>query len=85
MRWRLESSVVLKCQIGSQLWKTKRLSWLLITIRENIKISAEESLGYYELQKHKPWFSEGCSKLLDQRKRAKFQWLQDQNEINGVL
>jgi NADH:ubiquinone oxidoreductase subunit D len=25
------------------------------TIRENINISAEESLGYYELKKHKPW------------------------------
>ncbi|PNF32154.1 hypothetical protein B7P43_G00700 [Cryptotermes secundus] len=24
------------------------------TIRENIKISAKESLGYYELKKHKP-------------------------------
>jgi hypothetical protein len=31
------------------------------TIRENIKISAEESLGYFELKKHKPWFDEGCS------------------------
>jgi hypothetical protein len=31
------------------------------TIRENIKISAKESLGYYELKKHKPWFDEGCS------------------------
>jgi hypothetical protein len=28
-------------------------------------------------------FDEGCSKLLDQRKQAKFQWLQDPNEING--
>jgi hypothetical protein len=28
------------------------------TIRENIKISAKESLGYYELKKHKPWFDE---------------------------
>jgi hypothetical protein len=27
-------------------------------IRENIKISAKESLGYYELRKHKPWFDE---------------------------
>jgi hypothetical protein len=35
------------------------------TVRENIKISARESLGYYEL-KHKPWFDEGCSKLVDQ-------------------
>jgi hypothetical protein len=30
------------------------------TIRENIKISAKESQGYYELKKHKPWFNEGC-------------------------
>jgi hypothetical protein len=29
------------------------------TIRENIKISAKESLDYYELKKHKPWFDEG--------------------------
>jgi hypothetical protein len=25
-------------------------------IRENIKLSAKESLGYYELKQHKPWF-----------------------------
>jgi hypothetical protein len=53
------------------------------TIRENIKISVEESLGYYEPKKHKPRFDEGCSKLLDQKKQAKLQWLQDQNEIIG--
>jgi hypothetical protein len=41
------------------------------TIRENINISAKESLGYFELKNHKPWFDEGCSKLLDQRKQAK--------------
>jgi uncharacterized protein YaaR (DUF327 family) len=52
-------------------------------IRENIKISAKESLGYYELRKHKPWFHEACSKLVDQRKRAKLQWLPDPIEING--
>jgi hypothetical protein len=38
------------------------------TITENIKISAKESLGYYKLKKHEPWFDEGCSKLLDNRK-----------------
>jgi hypothetical protein len=27
-------------------------------IRENIKISAKESLGYCELKKHYPWFHE---------------------------
>jgi hypothetical protein len=53
------------------------------TIRENIKISAKESLGYYELKKHKPCFYEGCSKLLDQRKQAKLQWLQDPSKVNG--
>jgi hypothetical protein len=34
------------------------------TIRENIKIFAKGSLGYYEL-KNKPLFDEECSKLLD--------------------
>jgi hypothetical protein len=35
------------------------------------------------LKKHTPWFDEGCSKLLDQRKQAKLQWLQVPNETNG--
>jgi hypothetical protein len=39
------------------------------------------SLSYYELEKYKPWFEEGRSKLLDQRKQAKLQWLQDPREI----
>jgi hypothetical protein len=50
---------------------------------ENIRISVKESLSYYELKKHKPWFDEGCSESLDQRKQAKLQWLQDPSEING--
>ncbi|PNF26485.1 hypothetical protein B7P43_G14322 [Cryptotermes secundus] len=53
------------------------------TVRKNIKMSAKESLGYYEPKKHKSWFVEGCSKLLDQRKQAKLQRLQDPREING--
>jgi hypothetical protein len=52
------------------------------TIRENIKISAKESVGYFDLKKHKPWFDEGCSTLLDQRKQTKLQCLQDLSEIN---
>jgi hypothetical protein len=31
-------------------------------IGENVKISAKESLGYYELKRNKPWFDEGCTK-----------------------
>jgi hypothetical protein len=40
------------------------------TIREYKHLS-QESLGYYELKKHKPWFEERCSELFDQRKQAK--------------
>jgi uncharacterized protein YaaR (DUF327 family) len=53
------------------------------SVIEDIKISSKESLGYYELKKHKAWFNDGCSKLLDQKKQAKLQWLQDPSEING--
>jgi hypothetical protein len=35
------------------------------------------------LKKYKPWFDKGCSELLDQRKEAELQWLQDPSEING--
>jgi hypothetical protein len=51
--------------------------------RTLIELGKLESLGYYELKKHKAWFDEGCSELLDQRKQGKSQWLQDPNEING--
>jgi hypothetical protein len=27
-------------------------------IKGNIEVSAKDSLGYYELKKHKPWFDE---------------------------
>jgi hypothetical protein len=54
------------------------------TIREDIKILAKVSLGYYEFKKHKPWFKKACSKLLDQRKQAKLQCLPDPSEISGV-
>jgi hypothetical protein len=39
------------------------------TIRENMNISAKDSLAYYELKKPKPLFNEGCSKLLNERKQ----------------
>jgi hypothetical protein len=56
----------LRLHIGSLLWKfwkgKEDINRALETIRENIKTSAKESLGYYELKKHKPWFDEGCSK-----------------------
>jgi hypothetical protein len=35
------------------------------------------------LKKQYPWFDEAYSELLDQRKEAKLQWVQDPSEING--
>jgi hypothetical protein len=51
-------------------------------IRENINILAQESLGYCEPKHRKPWFDEECSKLVDRRRQAKLQWLQDPSEAN---
>jgi hypothetical protein len=69
-----------RSEIGLQLWNiwTQEVD----INRENIKISAKVSLGYFELTKHKTWFSGGCSKLADQRKQAKLKWLQEPSEIN---
>jgi hypothetical protein len=50
---------------------------------ETIKISSKGILCYYELKKYKPWLDKGCSKLLEQRKNAILQWLQDPSVING--
>jgi hypothetical protein len=50
------------------------------SIRENMKASATDSLGFYELKEHKPWFDEGHSKLLDQRKQTELQGLQNQDK-----
>jgi hypothetical protein len=32
----------------------------LKTIRQNNKISVRDSIGHYEMKKHKPQFNEGC-------------------------
>jgi hypothetical protein len=40
------------------------------TITENIKISAKESLGYFEMKKHKPWFDKGCSRFIRLKERS---------------
>ena len=50
-------------------------------IKENIQISAKESLGLQVLKQYKPWFDEECLDFLDQRKRVKMQLLQDQTKV----
>jgi 50S ribosomal subunit-associated GTPase HflX len=52
------------------------------TIRENIRISAKESIGLCELKSYKPWFDEECLKLVYRRRQAKLQWLQDPSIVN---
>jgi lipoate-protein ligase A len=52
------------------------------SIRENFKTSAEDNLGYEKLKHNKPCFDDECSKLIDQWKQAKLQWLQNPNQIN---
>jgi len=44
-------------------------------IKHNIQTSAKESLGMHEWKQHKPWFDEEYLGFLDQRKRAKMQWV----------
>ena len=54
-------------------------------IKENILTSAKESLGLHELKQNKPWFDEECLHFLDQRKRAKMQWIQDLSQSNADI
>jgi hypothetical protein len=51
-------------------------------IRQNVKIFAQESLGYCESKHHKTWLDEACSELTDRRKQAKIQSLQNPSEAN---
>jgi hypothetical protein len=43
------------------------------SIKENIKTSGKDNVGYQKLKHNKPWFCDECSKLIDQRKQAKLQ------------
>jgi hypothetical protein len=52
-------------------------------IRDNIKKSAKENLGYHRLKFNKLWFDDEYLKLIDQRKQAKLQWLQNPSQISG--
>jgi hypothetical protein len=52
------------------------------SMKENTKTSAKESLGLHEMKQHRPWFDEECLGILDQRKRAKMQWIQNPSRSN---
>jgi hypothetical protein len=40
-------------------------------------------IGYQKLKHNKPWFDVKCSILVEQRKQAKLQQLQNPEQING--
>jgi hypothetical protein len=52
-------------------------------MRENIKTSAKNNLGYHRSKHNKPWFDDECSKLINQQKQSKLQWLQNPSQIDG--
>jgi hypothetical protein len=51
-------------------------------VKENIKTSAGDSPGLYELKQHKSCFDEECLGSFDQREQAKFQWIQHPSQSN---
>jgi len=51
-------------------------------IKENIQTSVKERLGLHEFKQNKPWFDVECLGFLDQRERAKMQWIQDPSQSN---
>ena len=51
-------------------------------IRDCIKQSASESIGYLEKRKHKKWFDKDCTNVAKKRKQVKLNWLRELNEIN---
>jgi hypothetical protein len=54
-------------------------------IREHIKISAKESLGYFDLRKHMPWFDEVSSAILDRRKQVNCSGYRSQVKKMGII
>jgi len=50
--------------------------------KENIQTTAKESLGLDEFKQNKPCFDEECLGFLDQRNRAKMQWIQVPSQSN---
>ena len=84
MRWRLGNTISLGSHTAVESFNdSEDINRAWENIKDNIKISAEESLVLYERKQHKLWFYEVCSELLDERKQAKMRWLQNPNRSNA--
>jgi hypothetical protein len=64
--------------IMMMMWKSVGLGKLL----DRILSIQPQSLSYYEFKHHKTWLDKESSKLLDGRKQAKLQWLQNPSRRN---
>jgi hypothetical protein len=59
---------------------------MIIFVCQNVEIGVRLSLlivHLLESKSYKPWFNEECLKLVDRRKQAKLQWLQDPSVVNA--
>ena len=54
-----------------------------ICVGETLMSSVKEGAGQQERKENEKYFDEVFSKIMNQRKRAKLLWLQDQSRINA--
>ena len=52
--------ITIRCAALKNLKNDEDINRTWENIKENIKTSAKESLGFHELKQHKPWFDEEC-------------------------
>ena len=84
MTWRLGNSIRDYKQVYSfREREDEDINRAWESIKENIKTSATDSLGMHEMKQDKPWFDEECLGILDQRKQAKMQWIQDPSQSHA--
>jgi hypothetical protein len=81
-RKQYQTEITKRLAASEHFYDSEDINRVWENIKENIKISAKESLGLYELKQHEPLLDEECLQLLDQRKQVKMQWLQDPNRRN---
>ena len=62
--------------------ESKDISRAWGNVKDNIKTSATDILGLYELKQHQQWFDRECLNFLYPRKQTKMQWVQDPNQSN---
>jgi len=60
MKWRLGNSIRLRFAALETLVYNEDINRVWQNIKGNIKTSAKQILGLYEMKQHKPWFDEEC-------------------------